>query len=644
MSRNDQQREGHCAEAPERGLRRAQAGESPTTTRRHRCTGLAALALLGAMLTGYEGAVAAANIACSAASSEDRIWSGTIEVGTWTYDNARGYNEGQWGSLDNRTMTHDGTDYTIKGLGQAVIGSVDQTIITFDGRSPGFNPDLVLHIGDDQYELNSARTGMANSYLWVLGDKLSLAEGDTVCAAITDADPAAPPTVPGVPASLEAESGNASATLKWGWPWLDSRSPITGYQYQSRAAGGTFGTWNDVPDSAPGGAHYNSYAVTGLTNGVTYTFRVRAVNAIGHGEPSREATTTVEHVEVPAAPREPRATGTLDDGAEVELPDPANTIVGVRVETGAGAEIGSVRLTLAGAKAQARTENLAPYSLYGDDGTSPHGEGLPVGSYTLTATAYSQGNLGGAVLQTLSVSFTVAAAGETTVEEPEANALTAAFQDVPAGHNGPDRAFVFKVLFSEPIPTSYTVLRDQAFEVSAGGAVTKAKRVDGRNDLREIHVDTSTWDNVTVTLPGNRACNTTGAICMNDGRQLSNAPTATIRGPVAVTVADAKVGEGPGATLDFVVSLSREAPGTVTVDYATADGTATAGQDYTAASGTLSFADGETEKTVAVAVLDDAHDEADETMTLVLSNASGARIRDAEAVGTIENSDPIPKA
>ena len=193
------------------------------------------------------------------------------------------------------------------------------------------------------------------------------------------------------------------------------------------------------------------------------------------------------------------ATATLDDGAEVELPDPANTIVGVRVETGAGAEIGSVRLTLAGAKAQARTENLAPYSLYGDDGTSPHGEGLPVGSYTLTATAYSQGNLGGAVLQTLSVSFTVAAAGGTTVEEPEANALTAAFQDVPAGHNGPDRAFVFKVLFSEPIPTSYTVLRDQAFEVSAGGAVTKAKRVDGRDDLREIHVDTSTWDNVTVT-------------------------------------------------------------------------------------------------------------------------------------------------
>ena len=82
----------------------------------------------------------------------------------------------------------------------------------------------------------------------------------------------------------------------------------------------------------------------------------------------------------------------------------------------------------------------------------------------------------------------------------------------------------------------------------------------------------------------------------------------------------------------------------MTVDYATSDDTATAPADYTAASGSLTFAPGETAKTVEVTVLDDAHDEGNEQMKLTLSNASGARIADAEGVGTIENTDPMPKA
>ena len=81
----------------------------------------------------------------------------------------------------------------------------------------------------------------------------------------------------------------------------------------------------------------------------------------------------------------------------------------------------------------------------------------------------------------------------------------------------------------------------------------------------------------------------------------------------------------------------------VTVDYATADGTATAGADYTAASGTLTFAAGERSKTVSVAILDDALDEGKETFLLRLSNADGAVIEDGEATGTITNSDPLQK-
>ena len=84
--------------------------------------------------------------------------------------------------------------------------------------------------------------------------------------------------------------------------------------------------------------------------------------------------------------------------------------------------------------------------------------------------------------------------------------------------------------------------------------------------------------------------------------------------------------------------------GTVSVDYATRDVTAHAGADYTAASGTLTFAVGERAKTVNVTVLEDAHDDDGETLELVLSNPVGAGINDGTGTGTIRGSDSIPQA
>ncbi len=81
------------------------------------------------------------------------------------------------------------------------------------------------------------------------------------------------------------------------------------------------------------------------------------------------------------------------------------------------------------------------------------------------------------------------------------------------------------------------------------------------------------------------------------------------------------------------------------MDYATSDGTAQAGADYTAANGTLSFQAGDSgPATIEVAVLDDAHDEGEETLTLTLSGASGAWLTDGEATGTLENADLMPAA
>ena len=109
-------------------------------------------------------------------------------------------------------------------------------------------------------------------------------------------------------------------------------------------------------------------------------------------------------------------------------------------------------------------------------------------------------------------------------------------------------------------------------------------------------------------------------------------------------MADARVEEDEGALLAFVVTLSRAAASAFTVDYATADGSAQAGVDYTAATGTLAFQAGESSKTIEVSVLDDAHDEGEETLTLTLSNPSRGRVTDGEATGTIKNRDPLPRA
>ena len=114
--------------------------------------------------------------------------------------------------------------------------------------------------------------------------------------------------------------------------------------------------------------------------------------------------------------------------------------------------------------------------------------------------------------------------------------------------------------------------------------------------------------------------------------------------PLSIAVQDARATEGVDEIISFEVTLSAAASEPVTVDWSTADGTATAGEDYVASSGTLTFAAGDMAQTIEVTVLDDAHDEGEETFTLRLSDAVGAELADAEATGTISNSDPMPRA
>ena len=126
-----------------------------------------------------------------------------------------------------------------------------------------------------------------------------------------------------------------------------------------------------------------------------------------------------------------------------------------------------------------------------------------------------------------------------------------------------------------------------------------------------------------------------------DGATIQDgAATGTINDddePPAIVIADAEAEEGEAA--EFTVALSTITSLTVTVDYATAGGTAQEGADYTATSGTLTFAPGENAKTIAVSTHEDEVDEQDETFTLDLSNPGGATIQDGTATGTITDDD-----
>lgn len=114
-----------------------------------------------------------------------------------------------------------------------------------------------------------------------------------------------------------------------------------------------------------------------------------------------------------------------------------------------------------------------------------------------------------------------------------------------------------------------------------------------------------------------------------------------VANPPRLTVDDVAVAEGVAGTTqaNFTVRLSNVTGQPVTVQYATANGTAVAGVDYTATSGTLTFEPGELTKTVTVAVSGDALDELDETFVLNLSNAGNGTIADGQAVATIRNDE-----
>ena len=164
----------------------------------------------------------------------------------------------------------------------------------------------------------------------------------------------------------------------------------------------------------------------------------------------------------------------------------------------------------------------------------------------------------------------------------------------------------------------------------APGEASKTIPVPTVEDTVEEQTETFT---VTLSNPSGAAIQdgtASGAITDDDG---------TVTALPLLNISDATVEEG--GTAQFLITLSRTSTRTVTVDYATADGTAEAGSDYTAAAGTLQFAPGEASKTIPVPTVEDTVEEQTETFTVTLSNPGGTTIQNSTATGTITDDEPV---
>ena len=183
-------------------------------------------------------------------------------------------------------------------------------------------------------------------------------------------------------------------------------------------------------------------------------------------------------------------------------------------------------------------------------------------------------------------------------------------------------------------------------------AVAGDYTLSGNLDLTIAAGATTSTGTVTITAVDNDVVAADKEVTVSATATNSQGVTNPDDVPLAITnddepglsIADASVAEGDSGdtTLAFTVTLNPAAVSPVTVDWATADGTARAGTDYTAGNGRLTFGVGDSSKTVSVTVTGDDVDEPNETFTVTLSGASGATIEDAEATGTIRDDDDEP--
>ncbi len=272
-----------------------------------------------------------------------------------------------------------------------------------------------------------------------------------------------------------------------------------------------------------------------------------------------------------------------------------------------GASAQTIRNALLDSARATPTSSLAGITTTGGRlNVSAMPEYLP--ALSISNVSKAEGN-SGATAFTFTVSLSVAASDTVTVNYATADGSAAAGSDYTAAAD---------TLSFAPGVTSQTITvyatgdtvteSNETFYVNLSGASANASVADSQG--------LGTIQNDDVNVPSISVNN----VAVLEGNRTSTKATFTVR-------------------------LSAASTQTITVRYATANGTAAAGSDYKAASGTLTFKPGQISKTVTITIYSDKTAELDETFTINLSSATNATLAVSQGVGTIRNDDgPLPAA
>ena len=442
--------------------------------------------------------------------------------------------------------------------------------------------------------------------------------------ASVDATPRADP--PSAPTGLSALHFDRSAQLNWTAPETDGGSPVIRYEYRQKADGADFGEWTAVPDSGTGEDNQAAHRAGDLANGTQYTLEVRAVNNAHPGPASNQASATPRVIRAPKAPRDHHVSS--GDGqvvAQWAAPDDDGGRPVLRYE-----------YCLNGAGVCESTWTTVPAPTPGavnQDGRGYLAVSTPNSTYTQIRVRAVNTLGAGPERDMAAVSIAGAPA-------PPANLTAEAISSTQV-----------RVTWSEPADRAGTKIISYNLERSPDGfnwkdstqpTGTTTVILDaepGAENRYRMRTRFSTDEPLTIGgTDFSRASSPCSPLATASTAGAEQTPAKT-----TVNVADSYAHEGTQSNMEFTVYLKGPlATGsTATVDYRTQDGTATAGEDYTALSGTLTLTSTERTKQVSVPVIDDQVEDSEETFTLFLSNPSGAELARTGATGTIYNEETL---
>ena len=470
------------------------------------------------------------------------------------------------------------------------------------------------------------------------------------------AEPPQAPTAPLVRASARSLTG---LDVSWTAPSNAGRPPIEGYDLRYRP--GTSGAWSDGPQNVTGTSPSPSPSITGLVEDTQYQVQVRAGNADGEGPWSSAGSGRTNG----SGPTLSIADVTVEEGSSlaftVTLFPAAESAIAVTYAASDGTATSGVDYTSPPANA---TLNFAAGETSKTITIATVNDAVPEGVPAINVVSIVDDIVPEAPAESLTVTLTAVTLSNPSSPVPVLTKATATgvikdndFQSLLAifdymtmeGSN-----LEFTVRLGPPSVGQVTV----QYATSDGSATSDAAHPDGADYTAPAPDATLTFDpgettktiviptgddkvpeaneqfTVTLSNPSSNATlgrsTATGQI-LTDGDAI---PELSISGSTSTE----------GSNVEFTVRLDPAAESEVTVQYATQDIEATAGADYVAppANATLTFAPGETERTVAIATVDDDTAlEGYEYFAVTLSNPSSYAVLGAPstAKGGIKDDD-----